>query len=460
MYHSAEQELPIMIDDQLASSVSTLREQFDDQDESDKLKVKDLQRQLAVYQLNSYIPPEVILSGFEAVQVPTSLGPAYPSTDGSQAWIVTANGVRLYASNKPIFKRTEVTHAPNVDDMDFIADDEADEDTGRKSCLQRAARLQNFNSVDQLLDEFEKYLNVDDNGRVVIDTVGLQSHPQLKQLDSAAISCIMSLVQVQNEVRTPLSLFGRKLFIGNRRVNMRPAPRPAIRRVTRSTRQQYQRITTGQIINGYQQFRQLTGGDIDSYADALHNMYPNDAVQINEAVKQLKLVNANRPQNEQPPCVPSRDWRLILFYKLIFDPAYHIDVIRILLLPTLGQLQLFLNAIFAPLRNISIFGIRPFGWLPIITVYETVLAMLAIRSYEVMCTFLKFRASMTLGLPISQEHFAQLVANGKNVPHSAKLSFEQRRVLSLIVLGYNAYQRRYVSVDHVRRVLGNVLILR
>ena len=67
---------------------------MNDPDSENKVKVKDIVAALEIY--NNNIPPaEQVLSDFELTPVYTSIGVAYPSSDGTQAWIKNENGVHL-----------------------------------------------------------------------------------------------------------------------------------------------------------------------------------------------------------------------------------------------------------------------------------------------------------------------------------------------------------------------------
>jgi len=85
----------------------------------------------------------------------------------------------------------------------------------------------------------------------------------------------------------------------------------------------------------------------------------------------------------------SQDWSTLLFLKLLVNPDSKFDLARVVVRNTIGVIEDTINMIFGSMRDISIFGFKPFGFLPVITTYEHwVHKILVMQKYH-MCPIFK-----------------------------------------------------------------------
>lgn len=90
----------VQTDANIKNSILALRDRIGDPDTDPALKPKDVLYSYEV--MKTKIPPkEQVLSGFELTPIPTQFGMAYPSEDGTQAWIVNRDGVWLSVDFQP-----------------------------------------------------------------------------------------------------------------------------------------------------------------------------------------------------------------------------------------------------------------------------------------------------------------------------------------------------------------------
>lgn len=406
------------------SQLMTLRRFAGNDDTSPEIQVQDIDTQALIYQQHNYIPPEAILSDFQLTPIVTSAGLAYPSSDGTQAWIATPNGTQLYISNYPIFNESYMAQleSPVVDECRAVQSIEDTYNIEPPSIVISAMKKCGYKSIQ----EFVHYVS-----------------PAF-QNDSLNVDLLPECMKNYNERQ--LEQIANYIELSGNTTQSSQCPEV--------TMPQKPDVTTADVIAGFSQF----DGTLEEYAEALESMYPDNTA-VQQGINQLYIAQVSEPQESEPPCVPTNDWRKILFMKLVYDQSSPFDLVRLILYPTIGLAELAYNKLVQQLRSIKILWWRPFGWIPYWTIYEELLGKLQCRSYELMCTFAKFARDITMGLPIGQDEYISKVNSGKEPNYSsAKLSSEQKRVLQLLQMGYNTYQSKYVSEDYVKRVLGDVLV--
>lgn len=96
------------VDVNLKERLLQFREIIGDDDTDPYVKAKDVMYAIDVYK--SQLPPrEQVLSGFELKPIPTQFGLAFPSTDGTQAWVKNKDGVWLATNLNLAEEQPDVT---------------------------------------------------------------------------------------------------------------------------------------------------------------------------------------------------------------------------------------------------------------------------------------------------------------------------------------------------------------
>lgn len=367
-----------------------------------ELTTEDLIMAVEVYKQN--IPPkQQILSQFSIKPIYTSLGPAYPSRDGTAAWIVNSSGVYL-VTNLDLRPKT------------------------MKEIVRRRTEQTDWSDKTQKLIE--------------------QINEPQQRPDSSNYTEYFDVTEFDDS--------GTDVFDDGESDMIIDKPT----------------ITTSDVIEAFYNY----SGTLDDFMKELMQFVRNNNItdsydSIQDAFNQLQIVVqpsttgvnvGSQKQLMDYVCYIDVDWKTALMWMLLLNFNQDIDIMRLLLQFSIKPIEEAINWVFEVLRSISILGIRPFGWLPIIQWYEDIIYWFALNEYQLMCTFMRFRANMRIGTDIGGKEFlVQVVKNGKlRFTNVGWMNRDQRRVLAMLQMGYN-WQCSQIgtvfTVAQVRQIVGNIL---